>query len=199
MKTKSFSIATLSGLENNLGALAQDPITIITAGSAFLQTLFPNLFGSNRTRLTMSDWQKILPGSGYWTVKLRAYFNEHIHYDTNLDNMAEFTKYFVHNNQQEICGIPNYPAPYDPSCLDKFYSLLQNESVSGGTGIPGVTLPCDRIDDITDHHQRGCFHKWIDHGRFGSRDNQHIARIDGLPTTDTRAVKTVTIGEYVLI
>jgi len=143
MRKEPFTIATLSGLSGT--PLAQDPVTIITAGATFLSSIFPNLFGTQRHRMTDADWQKILPGAGFWTVRLRNYYKAHIDYDTNLPNMAEFVNYFVHENQDALCGVASYPAPYHPECKDVLFKKLQDESVSGGTGVPGVTFPGSNV------------------------------------------------------
>src|SRR5262249_20447197 len=64
--------------------------------------------------------------------------------------------------------------------------------------VTGVVLTCDWVHDVTDHHQSGIFQKRINLRRVGIGDDEHIARIDGLPTTDTGAIKAMPIREQPL-
>ena len=108
MKTRLFEIQTLSE-----GRRLADPVTIITGGLALLSSLFPNIFGGARRRLTSAYWLQLMPGNGYWTTALRNHLENTIHYDTDVANIQPFTKYFVHENQASICpemNLQNYPA-----------------------------------------------------------------------------------------
>lgn len=138
---KKFSIQTLQD-----GGEPMDPITIITGGVGLLSSVFPNLFGGGRKRLTDQDWLQMFPGSGYWTVNLRNSLKNSIHYDSDLGNVEKFTGYFVWQNRSTIC--PNVPSscfPYDnphlcPDCMNKFFELMRKERTTGGQN-PVGTFP----------------------------------------------------------
>jgi len=118
-----------------------DPVAIITAGTALISTLFPNLFGGGRVRLTDADWVKLFPGNGYWTVQLRNYLSKGIHWNVDLNNIAAFTRYFVDENAGQICpefGVAGGSPPAWPNqqtrndCIQKFFELMRQESFTGG-------------------------------------------------------------------
>lgn len=122
---RKFSIQTL---QDN-GGTPMDPITIITGGVGLLSSIFPNLFGGGRRRLTNADWLQLFPGSGYWTTALRKKLQSSIHYDSDLKNIEEFTKYFVDENKAQICG--GAPCSFT-NAFSKFAQILQQERVTGG-------------------------------------------------------------------
>ncbi len=136
---KTFRIQTLSD-NVRLG----DPVAVITGGMALLTSLFPNIFGGGRTKLTRAHWIELMPGNGSWTTALRTYLAGAIHYDNNLENIQEYTKYFVHENQAQICkemNLQNYPGQYSNECFTRFLQILREETYTGGTSpvgqIPG--------------------------------------------------------------
>lgn len=108
-----------------------DPVTIITGGVAVLTQLFPNLFGGGRKRLTSQDWLNMFPGNGYWTTKLRDYLNSKIHYDADLGNITEFTRYFVYENRFTL--YPGYTPGDFEKAFQEFSNKLRQEAVSGGS------------------------------------------------------------------
>ena len=138
MTKQFFKIQTLRD-----GGTPMDPVTIITGGVALVSSIFPNLFGGGRKALTSSDWNNLLPGSGYWTSLLRSYLSKSIKYDSDIKNMEKFTGYFVWDNRQTICPeTPSSCFPYDnphlcPECMNKFFNLLKKESVTGGNSPVG--------------------------------------------------------------
>ena len=143
-KTRLFDIATLSdciGCDENYNSSytsLSEPIAILTGGIAILQSIFPNLFGGGRRPLTSADWIMMFPGNGNWTVRLRMYLSEHIHYDADLPNIAEFSRYFVDENKTAICGIN---VAFN-DCYQQFLQIIEQEKFSGGTlpigSIPGM-------------------------------------------------------------
>lgn len=127
-----FEIQTLSDCDKRFPNLSQggvDPVSIILGGLPVINQLFPNLF-PNRRRLTEADWLKFFPSSGRWTTDLRRALSNSIHYDTDLKNIPEFTKYFVDENKSSIC----------PSCQSfneafvAFSDILKQEARTGGSG-----------------------------------------------------------------
>jgi len=142
---KKFTIQTLQD-----GETPMDPITIITGGVALVSSIFPNLFGGGRKKLTSSDWLQLLPGSGYWTSALRSHLSKTIHYDSDLKNMEEFTKYFVDENKTQICG--GTPCSFTDA-FQKFAQILKQEKMTGGSspvgsypgGIGGASINYNEI------------------------------------------------------
>lgn len=131
--SEPFRIATL---QDRLS----DPTTILTAGVSLLSSLFPNIFGGNRKELTESDWVTMLPGSGYWTVKLRNYLKSRIKYDVDYaNNVQPFTIQFVADNKANIC--PTYDTSNHnwQACYRKFLQMLQTEAQTAGTEPIGQT------------------------------------------------------------
>ncbi len=134
---RKFEILTLSDCGDcgsdysNLG----DPIAIITGGITILSGLFPNLFGGGRRELTNADWVQMFPGAGAWTVRLRNYLARTIHYDSDLNNIEEYTRNFVYENMGSLPGT-NFTEKYAG-----FLEIIQQEKFSGGTypvgNIPG--------------------------------------------------------------
>lgn len=131
-----FEIQTLSDCNDkrfpNLSGLSQggvDPISIILGGLPIINQIFPNLF-PNRRRLTQSDWLKFFPSSGKWTTELRQHLSNTINYDTDLENIPTFTRYFVKDNFKQWC----------PQCNDwqegfaSFSEILKEEARTGGSG-----------------------------------------------------------------
>jgi hypothetical protein len=145
---RPFNIVTLSDEVKQM-----DPVTIITAGTALLGSLFPNLFGQNRKLLTTNDWIQLIPGSGYWTQKLRTFLAARIKYDVDLGNMQALTIDFVFENRSLIC--PDVPVSSQcwnnpgtglyvgqgscPECMTKFYAILKQETQTGGMSPVGQT------------------------------------------------------------
>ena len=139
MNSRKFEILTLSncgGCESDYSNLGEggDPVGIITGGIALLQGLFPNIFGGGRRRLTQQDWIQMFPGAGAWTVRLRNYLARSIHYDSDLNNIEEFTRNFVYENMGSLPGA-TFTEKYAG-----FLEIIQQEKFSGGT-YPVGTLP----------------------------------------------------------
>ena len=148
MNKRLFDIVTLSDYQT-----LKDPVTVITAGTALLSSLFPNLFGQNRKLLTTNDWIQLIPGSGYWTTKLRSFLSARIKYDVDLGNMQALTIDFVFENRSLIC--PDVPVSSQcwnnpgtglyagqgscPECMTKFYAILKQETQTGGMSPVGQT------------------------------------------------------------
>ena len=151
-RKKLFKIVTLSDCLNcneniNLGqpssfhsygqSLQQgggmDPVTIITGGLAIVQQFFPNLFGGGRKKLTSADWNQLIPGNGSWTVRLRNRLAETINYDSDLGNIELYTRYFVIDNKNQICGA----GVSDSECYKTFLGILKQETFSGGSSPVG--------------------------------------------------------------
>lgn len=133
---RKFTIQTLQDGEPGGGGM--DPISIITGGVALLSSVFPNLFGGGRKRLTSQDWLQLFPGGGYWTTNLRNSLANSIHYDSDLKNIEKYTGYFVWENRSTICPeVPSSCFPYDnphlcPDCMNKFFTLINKEKTTGG-------------------------------------------------------------------
>lgn len=140
MKNRLFEIVTLQD-RNTLN----DPVTIITSGAAVLSQLFPNIFGGSRKRLTESDWIQLIPGSGYWSTKLRNYLALHIHYDVDVKDIQKWSGAFVWDNRRLICpDIPDSCWQYNQpdsclECMRAFYALLNEETRTGGLSPVGQT------------------------------------------------------------
>lgn len=129
------------------GGTPVDPITIITGGLAMVSQLFPNIFGGSRQAMTQAYLDNIFPGSGYWTVKLKAYLKEKTRYTVDakywypFENQSGYIADFAYINR----------AQYAPDCSTfkdcawgKFLNLLKQESLTGGNqpvgnfpGLPG--------------------------------------------------------------
>lgn len=142
-----FEIQTLSEKRNLKNGETMDPITIITGGLAVVSQLFPNIFGGGRQPMTQAYLDSIFPGSGYWTVKLKAYLKEHTRYTIDakywypFENQAGYIADFAYIHKSE----------YAPTCTSfkdcawgKFLEILKRESVTGGNqpvgqypGLPG--------------------------------------------------------------
>jgi hypothetical protein len=141
MKNRLFEIVSLSD-RPNYNLKDGDPISGILGGSlSLLSGLFPNIFGGNRKALTSSDWLTLLPGSGYWSTKLRNYMALHIKYDVDyINNIQEFTRNFVDENKSGIC--PNIITNNETNflkCYNAFIDIITRERASGGTSYPGET------------------------------------------------------------
>ena len=138
MNSGRFNIMTLQD-NYRLG----DPVTIITAGVGILSSLFPNIFGGNRKRLTDADWLQLFPGSGYWTSALRNDLKTHIHYDVDFPgNVSDFTKYFVDRKRSDIIpSLPAYPATITgeqyQQAYKTFLEYLALEKQTGGNSPVG--------------------------------------------------------------
>lgn len=138
-----FEIVTLSDRNRSLG----DPVTIITGGIALIQSLFPNIFGSGRHRLTDQDWNQLITGNGYWTSALRSYLKQKIHYDADLKNIELFSKYFAYENKIAL-GLVNYSGA---EFMQKFYEIINKEKMGINTGgtVPGFITSATGIDTTT--------------------------------------------------
>lgn len=140
---RDFEILTLS--DHNLAKFRglKDPISIITGGVALLQGIFPSLFGGGRRQLTSADWVMMFPGAGAWTVRLKNYLANSIHYDSDLKNIEQFTRYFVDENKIAICGSG---VPFN-QCYSTFLTIIEQEKFTGGKFpvgiIPGITRGLD--------------------------------------------------------
>ena len=147
---RKFRILTLSD-NLNLRDNNVDPISILTAGTAFLQSAFPNLFGANRRALTANDWNSLFPGDGYWNMKLKNALASIVKYDTDLKYLYDLDgrgngliSNFVFDNRKQIC--PSVPdscwTPNNTSscqtCMNTFAGLLSDEQSGGGSIYPGV-------------------------------------------------------------
>lgn len=144
---RKFNIVTLSANQR-----LADPVSVITGGVALLTSLFPNIFGGGRKRLSNEDWLTLIPGAGYWTTQLREYLKTRIHYDVDFTtNVQPFTVQFVADNNAVICPKTytfqnppgNNPGGGGTSgwtpCLTAFYSILNKEKSTGGNSPVGIT------------------------------------------------------------
>lgn len=136
-----FDIVTLSSRDRGLA----DPVSIITGGVAVISQIFPNIFGGGRKRLTNEDWIQLMPGSGFWTTKLRNYLQARIHYDVDLKNIQPFTGAFTWDNRKQICpNVPDSCFSYNQpdSCIEcnqALYKILEEERKTGGVSPVGLT------------------------------------------------------------
>lgn len=153
---KLFEIATLSDHvgwiddHQNYNNLSE-PIAIITGGVAILQSIFPNLFGGGRRVLTTQDWTQMFPGNGAWTVRLRNYLANTIHYDADLTNISPFTRNFVFDNKVALCGVG---VPFN-NCFQTFLQIIEQEKFSGGT------FPVGQIPGIAGAFNYQAFLPWV--------------------------------------
>lgn len=132
---RKFEIITLRDYQR-----LSDPVSIITGGVALLTQLFPNIFGGGRKELTEADWNTLIPGSGYWTVKLRNYLKSRIKYDVDFtNNVQPFTIQFVADNKQGICPTFNTDNHNWTACYQKFLQMLKEEQQTGGQSPVGQT------------------------------------------------------------
>ena len=121
-----FKIQTLS----DYGRLS-DPATVILGISSIIPSLFPNLIGSEQT--TMEVLNKLFPGNGYWTVQYKNYLLPRIKYVKDIQrDLHMYTGQFIEINQSAIC-----PGKGGTDCWTAFYSLLQKESLTGGSSPVG--------------------------------------------------------------
>ena len=65
--------------------------------------------------------------------------------------------------------------------------------------VPIVRLARDRIDDGANETERRLRIEDIDPCRRRIGDDEHVARVDGAPAANTRAVEAEAIGEYLLV
>jgi hypothetical protein len=130
-----FDIVTLS--DRNYSRLA-DPVTIITGGIGLLQSLFPNIFGGARHRLTDSDWLQLIPGNGIVTNALRNYLKTRIHYSEDLQkidpgsgfpNLEAFTRYYAGHFVNTWCPDGSCQGNPPEVLMPKFYDILRRESI----------------------------------------------------------------------
>lgn len=106
----------------------RDPVSIILGGLPAILQLFPNWF-PQRKLLDNTDWIKIFPGSGYWTVKLRDYLASKIQYDTDLKNITEFTRYFVYDNRF------TFKPSYQPGDFESIFKIFSDKLTQEASGI----------------------------------------------------------------
>lgn len=133
MKNGQFEIVTLS--DRQFGKLG-DPVTVITAGISLLTSLFPNIFGGNRKRLTDADYVSLLPGSGYWTTRLRDYLKSRIQYDVDwVTNVEPFSAQFAYYRRDENQGFCDECS--NPEAVKALYNLIREESNTGGNSPVG--------------------------------------------------------------
>lgn len=140
-----FEIQTLSDRNYGLRDYARlaDPVAIITGGIALISQLFPNLFGQPAIPMTEADWIKMFPGNGYWTTLYRNYVKSKIPNTRDLWRLERFTGYFVWDNRMNIAPeVPNSCYPFDephkcPAAMSKFFNLLKQEQLTGGSSPVG--------------------------------------------------------------
>lgn len=129
---RKFNIVTLSSDQK-----LSDPVTVITGGIALLTSLFPNIFGGSRKRLSNEDWLTLIPGAGYWTTQLREYLKTRIHYDVDFTtNVLPFSKHFA-NLQRDAGGFCNGCS--NDAAYQKLLNVLNQEKSTGGNSPVGVT------------------------------------------------------------
>lgn len=135
MKHKNYNIVTLRDCigcdEQNL-ALGQD---IFGAGVKFIG----GLFGDDRTKLTMSHWNQLFPGAGYWANRLKSYLASKIHYEEDLKflydhgdgNMTGDFDNFASDNKCQL--FPNYPNCVPPEGIRRGLQKILQLELTGTT------------------------------------------------------------------
>ena len=131
-----FRILTLSD-NNRYRTRLADPVSVITAGIGILSSIFPNIFGGNRKRLTEEMWLQLIPGSGYYTTGLRNYLKSRIHYDVDFTtNALPFSQAYAYGlrDSGELCANCNNTQAYQ-----NFLTVLNKEKQTGGNQPIGQT------------------------------------------------------------
>lgn len=131
-----------------LGDSLNDPVSVILGGTAVISQLLPNLFGAERA--TAADFEKLFPGSGFWTVKFRNYLQSAIKYKKDISrDILMYTTQFVIDNNNSICP-GTYTFQQQPGsnpggswnpCIEKFYTILRQEAATGGAAPIGSIAP----------------------------------------------------------
>jgi hypothetical protein len=111
-----------------------DPISVLLGIGPIISLLFPNLFGSEKT--TKAVFDRLFPSNGYWTSQYKNYLFKKIKYIKDIErDLHMYTGEFIELHQSQICGSSTGTA-----CWQKFYDLLQQESVTGGQEPVGNVL-----------------------------------------------------------
>lgn len=128
-----FEIQTLS--DRNYGfkpSRLADPVTVITGIATIIPSLFPNLFGSERTSRAVFD--KLFPGNGYWTVMYKNFLLERIKYVKDIErDLLMYTNEFSKINVRGICG--SEPEVSEGGKCNRtltLYEILKREQSTGG-------------------------------------------------------------------
>jgi hypothetical protein len=128
-----FEIQTLSESTSNLNDYTslQDPVTVIMGIGATISSLFPNLFGSEKT--SKEVFNKLFPSDGYWTSQYKNWLLQRIKYVKDIErDLHMYTGQFIEANQAQICK-----GGAGVDCWNNFYKLLQQEAVTGGVSPVG--------------------------------------------------------------
>jgi hypothetical protein len=129
-----FEIQTLSECQPKLADYRRlndyrrlaDPVSIILGIGSVISSLFPNLFGSEKTSRSVFD--KLFPSNGYWTSQYKNYLLSKIVYIKDIErDLHMYTGEFIEMHVAEICA-----GKSGTDCWQAFYSLLQQESSTGG-------------------------------------------------------------------
>jgi len=135
-------------LNDSLG----DPVSVILGGVQVIGSILPNLMGAEKA--TAADFEKLFPGSGFWTVKFRNYLQSAIKYKKDIPrDLLMYTVQFVADNNNSICP-GTYTFQQQPGtnpggggasgwnpCIEKFYSILRREAATGGVSPIGNVAP----------------------------------------------------------
>jgi len=124
-ENRLFEIQTLS---DNI-RLA-DPISVILGIGTIIPSLFPNLFGSEKTSKEVFD--KLFPSNGYWTSQYKNWLLSKIKYIKDIErDLHMYTGQFIEMNQSQICA-----GEGGQDCWSAFYELLKIEERGGGIQPP---------------------------------------------------------------
>lgn len=144
MKSNIYHLRTLGsiGAEPPAGPLPSFDLGQIL-GAIFSAAL--GLIGDTRRALTTADWKNLIPGSGYWTDRLRNYLQSTIKYDVDLGNIQPFTVDFAAGNHLSIDQLNSY-------LESEYYNANGQPYTPNAPGTPGnggsVTLGASTFGSI---------------------------------------------------
>lgn len=99
------------------------------------------LFGDDRRELTISDWNQLFPGNGYWSNRLKQYLAGKIKYDTDMKFVYDHGKgtgdfdNFASENKCQLFS--NYPSCIPPEGIRAgLQRVLQQELIAPGQVAP---------------------------------------------------------------
>jgi hypothetical protein len=108
-----------------------DPVSIILGIGSLIPSLFPNLFGSEKTSNVV--FNKLFPSNGFWTSQYKNYLLSKIKYIKDIErDLHMYTGEFIQMNQSQICA-----GKSGTECWENFYALLRQEEIGGGIQPPG--------------------------------------------------------------